>query len=644
MGAVEGTLEARARDVRAALAARLPVSPSEAPRIRATLEEYAPEELRSMVAQADAVVRHRFDLLGSGPCQLPPQIDWHCDFKSGYRWNPAIHHSGISFGAQRGVDVKVPWELSRCQHLPLLAQAYLMTGRSHYADEAIGQIRHWIAANPPEFGVNWVCPMDVAIRVVNWLWTVALVADSTAVSDQFLVDFIASMLAHGRYLRSNLEVMPDGTRTNHYIADLVGLLYLGLTLKELDVAREWGSFAIRELEAEMERQVLPDGVNFESSIPYHRLVAEMFLSSALLAKHHGVAFAPSFLERLRRMMDFTTAYTKPNGLAPQAGDADDGRLHVLSGHGRVDPRDHRHLLAAASMLFCRDDWYQAAGPRWVEALWLGGASRERNPPACSSSSPESAAFKDGGFYFLRKDDDFVMLTAGSVGTGGLGNHKHNDLLAIEVHLGGEDILIDPGTYLYTPQPEARNAFRSTRAHTTVMVDGVEQNTIPAESLFSLHSDACPSLVEWTTGARETTIIAEHDGYRRLPAPVIHRRLVTLSGGGAVTIEDTLVAVSSGAAAHDLAWTFAFAPGCRVSSTSNGWSVVTGRGRNVTLTAPRDAGGLPIPIVSAIEAGSVSPSYGVAVQATVLRWRWRGPLPMSVRLELRAAPDRLTERL
>ena len=618
--------------IRSAFALRLPSGPQDAPAILDTLTTDAPDELGRLILQADAIRSHTFDLLGSGPVSLGARIDWHCDFKSGYRWNPSTHYTGIRFGQKAGVDVKVPWELSRGHHLPLLAQAYLLTGTSEYAQEAVDQILHWIATNPPEFGVNWTCPMDAAIRAVNWLWAAALLSKAPEAHDAFFEELLASLLAHGNYLRGNLEVMPDGIRTNHYIADLVGLFYLGVCVPEFHQAGDWAAFAHAGLASEMERQVLSDGVSYESSIPYHRLVAEMFVSAALLARHHRSEFEKPFTERLERMIDVTATYTKPNGLAPQIGDADDGRLHVLSGYGFVDPRDHRHLLAAGAVLFVRADWYGLSGDRWTEALWFGGAHTHRRPASCVAE-PTSAAFKDAGIYILRAPNDVVVFTAGRVGSDGLGNHKHNDLLAIEATLAGEDVLVDPGSYVYTPDPAARDAFRSTRAHNTVMVDGVEQNRVPVDSLFRLHADAIPRLVSWEPAPDGGTVTAEHDGYSRLPAPLVHRRTVSLIGGYGVTVEDTFVHTRATGTSHQLCWTFAFAPGTRIGTEGGGWQVATRAGRCLRLSPPWDAGGALVDIRSSIDMGTVSPRYGTLEPAPRLCWMWAGRLPVTLRFEL-----------
>ena len=253
-------------------------------------------------------------------------------------------------------------------------------------------------------------------------------------------------------------------------------------------------------------------------------------------------------------MDFVRAYTKPNGLAPQVGDADDGRLHMLHGFGTADPRDHRHLLALGALLFEKEDWWATAGPAWPEALWFGGTRSDRLgvPPGGTGATTESAAFSHAGLYIMRGQDDYVLLNCSPVGTRGIGNHKHNDLLSLEIHLKGEDILVDPGSYLYTSDPDARNAFRGTRVHSTVMIDGVEQNRLVAKNLFCLHPDAHPRVLAWETGMTQNSVIAEHDGYCRLANPVVHQRTVTFERGmGRVEVVDVFTHPANGGGVHDL---------------------------------------------------------------------------------------------
>ena len=104
---------------------------------------------RAAITQAaDAVLRHEFDLLGSGPQPLGTPLPWHTDFKTGRRW-PLAYCADIEYNElDRPTDVKVPWELSRCQHFTRLGQAYWLTGDERYAAEFVAETTDWIAANP----------------------------------------------------------------------------------------------------------------------------------------------------------------------------------------------------------------------------------------------------------------------------------------------------------------------------------------------------------------------------------------------------------------------------------------------------------------------------------------------------------------
>ena len=54
-------------------------------------------------------------------------IDWQIDFKSGYRWSEKTWSHDVPVGHLLGVDIKVPWELARLQHLPQIALAYVLS-------------------------------------------------------------------------------------------------------------------------------------------------------------------------------------------------------------------------------------------------------------------------------------------------------------------------------------------------------------------------------------------------------------------------------------------------------------------------------------------------------------------------------------
>src|SRR5213593_4324355 len=206
-GTFEEFLSAAGRD-----AGRLPVADLPRGYAASFFAERHAERRERILARADGVCAHRFDLLGSGPTDLGARLPWHADFKAGRVWDPRAHFEDLRLGLEegfgKGADVKVPWELSRFQHLPLLGQALWLTGDRRYYEEFRAQVLDWIGENRPGRGVNWTCTMDVAIRAVNWVWAYAFFRPEILADRPFASAFLRSLFMHGRFIAANLENGP----------------------------------------------------------------------------------------------------------------------------------------------------------------------------------------------------------------------------------------------------------------------------------------------------------------------------------------------------------------------------------------------------------------------------------------------------
>ena len=349
-----------------------------------TIRKKYPDAIAKTLNEASEICEHIFDLLGSGKTKLGKEICWHLDFKSGFQWDPKEYYLGTGkhVTLDDDSDVKVPWELSRCQHFATLGKAYWYNKQSKmqdakckideekYAQEFVNQISDWIDANPVELGVNWACTMDVAIRAVNWIWGYYFFCNSPSLPKEFKIKFFKSLFLHGRHILNNLEF--GRIRGNHYLSDIAGLIYLGIFFHETKEGKVWLEKGLSALKEEMNVQVYPDGVDSEGSISYHRLVTELFLSTTLLCLKNGITFPEWYMTRLEKMIEFVMYYTKPNGTAPQLGDNDDGRLHILSNYGNWNRLDHRYLLSIGAVVFKRQEFKEAAGEFHEEAFWLLG--------------------------------------------------------------------------------------------------------------------------------------------------------------------------------------------------------------------------------------------------------------------------------
>jgi hypothetical protein len=614
------------------------VGPANIDAILAALQRHCPGAPARTVAAADRSRAHVFELLGSGPVDLGATIDWHRDFKSGHRYDPRAHHTDLAPASfPGGHDIKVPWELSRGQHLPWLGQAYALTGDERYAREFVAQVHAWLAANPVAFGVNWACTMDVAIRVVNWLWAFHFFAwRSLALTDEFMLAFQKSLLAHGRHILGNLETS-GGIDNNHYLADLVGLAYLGIACPHFREAAKWRELALRELWRQVEAQVLPDGADFEASISYHRLVAELILSTMLLARRSGIEVPAAVMSRMEAMLELILTYTRPDGGTPMFGDCDNGRLHRLKAWDGDEREwtDHRHLLAIGAVLFGRDDFALAAGGEWEEAFWMLGAQavefREaRETRRASATEPASRLFPDSGLAIMRGGGTYVAIDAGGNGQGGNGGHKHNDVLGFELAFGGRPWVIDPGSFVYTADYEARNHFRSSNVHPVLVIDGQEINRFEPRELFTMSDDARPRVESWSSSPERDRLVASHRGYERLAPPASVRRTFALEkrSGRLLVVDEATCAGPHRFACH---WTLdaaTIAVEDRVAwieSPGSEWHLA------VCVAAPTRG------VLLATATGALSRSYGRRAPAPVLEVR--GEFIEALRLALAFVPCR-----
>ena len=522
---------------------------------------------QTIIKYADSICQGRIEILGRYT-DFSKGIRWHSDFTWGYDWESKLYHADIKFGHVPGADIKIPWELGRLQFLYPVMSAYEITNNKRYLDYVISTVKDWIEKNPPKLGPGWACTMDVGIRAANLCIIYSWLQQHKALDEDLDLEIFRSLYSHAYYIIHNLEYDISLT-TNHYLSDIVGLLYIGTFFPEFRHSDEWVAYSIQELISEMKRQVHKEGTDFEASTCYHRLVTELFLSATILIQsldtercrrikaYNCRKFKPLvgpklkplskqefnldkpqifpgwYMDRLEKMLEFIMYITKTDGKIPQIGDNDSGRLHKFTLIGQwnnerncfeEDFLDHRHLLAVGGELFNRDDFREVGLIYQSECLWHGLNSQVRDVSSREEAERRSIeklktltsrAYPQFGLYIMRHEANYMAIRCGDIGQNGQGGHAHNDQLSFVLNVGGEDIFVDPGTYVYTPFPEWRNHFRSTACHNTVMVNGEEQNKFYDWNLFALHDNARAACLKWETGEKGDIFEGQHHGYQML---------------------------------------------------------------------------------------------------------------------------------
>jgi uncharacterized heparinase superfamily protein len=554
-----------------------------------------PQEHVRATEVANQAVAGRFNLLGSGwtdVCDSDGHIRWHRDFKSGAAFPADCLYLDvpITLGIE-GSDIKVPWELSRFQHL--FAQVW--TQPECCNEDFLRHWEHWVVANPVARGVNWACAMDVALRAISW--TVPLAAWGAAWPAALRRRFTAVLASHGAFIRDNLEWI-SGTRTNHYFSDIAGLAVLGAVLEGYAPATDWLRFAKRELDREILAQFAPDGVNRECSTSYHRLMLELATVAALALNAGGLNLAKPAEQRLHAAFRALATLIDAGGRMPLIGDNDSGRVFPTV------PRDDSqpgHLLAIGGVLFDDPDLKQwPASPEL--ALLLGPVALADAAQVPEHVPPRAAvALRDSGLFVLGRADNTLVVRCGPIGYTPSGTHRHVDQLSIAISVAGRQMIIDPGQFCYTPWPQWRLRFIQSFAHNTLSVDGEMQcRLFPlGDQHYSLIHENLPRLVRWESSASGDRFSGAHQGYRRLPGGADHVREIEFHAEQPRwSICDSLALRGQ----HTVTWRLHLHPAVEVRQDGAEWWL-TRKTSKLRLRWAAD------PPAGRVESGWYAPAYG-----------------------------------
>jgi uncharacterized heparinase superfamily protein len=409
----------------------------------------------------------------------------------------------------------------------------------------------WLEQNNRLRGDGWH-PYTISLRVVNWLHAAAGFAASLDGDSAFDYRLQASLRGHMQVLRSCLET---DVRGNHLLANLRALILFGAACDDAaakaDMARGLGM-----LEREIAEQVLADGGHFERSPGYHALVLQHCLEIAIGLRSNGSAVPRWLDEALERMLGYLAAILPDTGHLPLLKDT------TWDGIPASD-------LFAAGALHLDQPRFRRSVRFGLYPLLLFGAegweTYRKWPLSAGSEGP--VALANTGHYVLCENGlrDHLIFDAGKPCPDYLPAHAHADLLSYELTVAGERVIVDSGVYEYSAG-KWRDYFRSTRAHNTVEVARSNQSEV--WSSFRVARRASPGPVLWADHGDYTILQGSHDGYRRLPVPVTHRRTIVWRRGEFWLILDELL----GAGLADAASHIHLHPRLSLVCDGGGWRI------------------------------------------------------------------------
>lgn len=466
------------------------------------------DHINEILKNADKYLNLEFDLLGE-KVTFQDKIIWNKDYKSGFSWPNQYYKSYKYNDLDKNNDVKVPWEISRHQFLVTVAQAYYLTQDRKYSDFIKSTIIDWVSINPFAKSINWACTMDVALRSISWIIIIDLIGEKLFKDEAFKEMLIKQLFLHGVFINENFEI--SDINGNHYLSNASGLYIVGTFLNQ----RKWINKSKKILEEEIHNQNYEDGVNFEGSVPYHRLITELLFLPFLIGLRTQDLFSKKFKDKLFKLFKYVELYIKPDSYCPIIGDNDNGRAFFL---GTEDFNQHEYLLQIASVLFDHEFYcYDASNTFYTNWFF------NQDPKTKILAGPIAQILPQAGIAIYKTPTDYLFVESSPLGLGGRGGHGHNDFTSFELTLNKSPLIVDSGCFVYTSNYKQRNKFRSTKYHNVLVINDQEQNDFLSEfNLWQLSNDIEKSevLVESKPRVR---ITATHDGFRKINSNLEYSR-------------------------------------------------------------------------------------------------------------------------
>ena len=374
---------------------------------------------------------------GEHPLRMPritiPELDLDPRYLARFDAEALFKGEFLLINERRKVDLGT-WDVPGASHLwsfnlhyfewgVALAARWRETGEGRCLYGSKGLVRSWMLACPYPEGDAWH-PYTISLRLLNWLIAIDLFGGALQGDGAFFAEMRESMYRQYKHLLANQETH---LRANHWWENLKTLAIASAAFGESDVHAR----VMRRLEGQLNEQVLPDGVHFERSIMYHKLVLEGMLRVYVASTQLGFALPGNFMPKAKSMLDAMASLERGMGKTPFFNDSADGVA-----------KECCPLAAACSRLLGMD------------------------------ADDTKTAFPDAGYYKLYGGDVAVMVDAGEPGPSYMLGHAHCDCLSFELSYRGEPVVVNSGTYAY--QSGLRPYFRSTAAHNTCVVDGEEQ--------------------------------------------------------------------------------------------------------------------------------------------------------------------------
>lgn len=448
-------------------------------------------------------------------------IEWHKDLASGKQFPKIFAHS-INIRNDQYGSAKNVWEINRMLFLTDLAYQYSKTKNKNLIGIIQSHICSWVKENPYLCGVNWYSNIEVNIRLINWYYCWQLLDVEhllkTDIAFNLFVQqtWLPAIHQHCKYSYEHPSLYSSAN--NHLIAEYAGL-FVACQQWKFKESGKWSKYAKTGLEKEIQKQHSKNGINKEEAAEYIQFITDFFLIAYLVGEKYDNPFSDSYKEYLYRIFSYITQIIDTNGNYLMYGDGDDG--YVLKIGKENFPNNFLSLLATGAILF-NEPKFKHPKCRFDDKtnLLLGNKSDLFERLQCNYHNKSTFYANEGHFIFRNKDILF-HFDAAPLGYLSIAGHGHADALSFILHIDGEPIIVDSGTYTYHTHQQWRKYFAGTLAHNTICVDREDQAALGGPTMWLNHYKT--KIISSESDSKRDFVSAMHNGYKT--KGIIHQRSI-----------------------------------------------------------------------------------------------------------------------
>lgn len=263
---------------------------------------------------------------------------------------------------------------------------------------------------------------SMALQIPNVLIAFELFGD--AVGKDFREKVYCELYSQYQYIASHQE---KHLLANHYFEDLKALIIASYLFKDAQKLKGY----LKDFKKQCDEQILKDGVHYELSLMYHKLILEDVMRIAMLAKQPDFPDCKWIGPLMQKMVDAMYSLEKGIGRTPLFNDSGDNVAKT-----------------------CGQSCFAAEKHFGIKPVLKD-------------------TFENSGYYKIYDENRALIFDAGKIGVDYQPAHGHCDCLSFEMAVDDKPLFVNSGTCEY--QGDLRKCFRKTCAHNTVEIDGHEQS-------------------------------------------------------------------------------------------------------------------------------------------------------------------------